>query len=140
MLDAAIFGKCRVEVGFGRNIQSDNQINVEVAMAKLKVFLAERSLVWRNIYLNKVALNLVAEVVSLLFVERNNKILEAVCIGLKSLLWFEELDRIWDFARKNRRCMLAEFIENSAADNSSTLGLLESATSTFSLFLTRSAT
>ena len=106
MLDAAVFRKRRVEIGFRRNIECDNEVDIEVAVTKFEITFRKSGLIRSNEDFNVVAFDLVAKVVCLLFVESDNKVAKTVCIGLKSFFRFEEFDRIWDSTRENCRRML----------------------------------
>ena len=51
--------------------------------------------------------------VGFFLIKRDDKITQAVRRGFKRLIWFEERNRRRDFATKNSRGVLAQFIEEN---------------------------
>ena len=114
MFDATVFGQCGVEMSLIRNIERNNQVDIVIAVTKFDIFLGNGSAVWSDEDFDVVAIDFVAQVVSLVFVEGDNKILETVRIGFEGFFGLEKFDGIGNRAREDSGRVLIELIENKS--------------------------
>ena len=81
-------------------------------MRHTEVGLTNGSLVRRNINLNEITFDFIANMINLILTESNNKILQTIGSLFESFFWFQKLQNIWHLAGKDRRNMLTHSVKN----------------------------
>ena len=81
-------------------------------MGHAEVGLANGSLVRRNINLNEITFDFIANMIDLILTEGDNKILQTIGGFFEGFFWFQKLQNIWHLAGKDRGDMLTHGIQN----------------------------
>jgi hypothetical protein len=93
MQDPAMGGDCGIQLGALCDSQGDYDLDVKIALAEYQVLLTDARPVGSNKYPNDVVLDLIAQLIGLILVERDNKISQAVGIGLNRFFGLQKLKR-----------------------------------------------
>ena len=117
--DAAMFAKGLVEFAGGRDINSNDEVYIVVAVRESEVIFREGGFVRSDENLDEVALELVTEMVGFVLVERNDEILETVGIGFKSLSGLEKSKAIMNTTRIDGGCVFLNAIEKHSKTDGS---------------------
>ncbi len=72
--DTAVFAESVVEITGGRDIESDDEINIVITMGKIEVVFGDGGLVRSDENFDVITFELVTEVIGFVFVERDDKI------------------------------------------------------------------
>ena len=111
MHDAALLGDGGVEVCDDGDIQSDNEVDVEVASGEAEVFRRDGGAIGGNVDANEIAVVFDADVVGFVFVQANDEVLEGVGVDLEGLFGLEEFNLLGDVTAENRGGVLADLVE-----------------------------
>ncbi len=117
--DAAMFAKGLVEFVGGRDINSNDEVYIVVAVRESEVIFREGGFVRSDENLDEVSLELVTEMVGFVLVERNDEILETVGIGFKSLSGLEKSKTIRNTTRIDGGCVFLNAIEKHSKTDGS---------------------
>ena len=81
-------------------------------MRHTKVRLANGGLVWRDVNLDKITFDFIANMINLILTEGDNKILQTIGGFFESFFRFQKLQNIWYLAGKDRGDMLVYGVKN----------------------------
>ena len=114
MHDATMLTQGGIKVDAIRNIESENEVDVVVAVGELEVALRNLGAIGSDVDFDEFAVKFVAEVVGFLLVECNDEILEGVGVGFEGVFGLEKLKGIGSGAGVDGGGMFAESVKHKA--------------------------
>ena len=109
--DAAVRGDGQVQLLLFVHAQRHHDIDIEVALAEFEVFVGDRGTVRGNKNLDHAVLDLVAQLVGLGLVERDDEIAQAVGVFLDGFFGLQKLQRGRHITAKDGCGMLAHLVQ-----------------------------
>ncbi len=101
-----------VEILLVFDSQCDNEVNIEVTLTKLQIGLRNLGAVRGDEDTNNVVLHLIAQAVSLVLVQGNDEIAQAIDVILECFAWLQEINGWRNNTAEYGRGVLVELVEH----------------------------